>query len=315
MAKPPRPEPVRNSTGGRAGWWKPAALGVLCALAGGVAGWLGHSAWVDQRIAEDRAVVSGELPSQQPTLPLESLPAPEPEAAPAPAEILPQIGEAFVERFDGGVDARWSVSDGWSNGGWMTNDWRRSSIEIAPGLVALTLQSGAEGSKHKLASGELQSHDRHRYGYFEVRMKVPRGAGLVTGFFSYAGQEGRTRPNEIDIEILGRNTRVAELTIHENGQATSKKVPLPFDAADGFHVYGFDWQPGHVRWYIDGQLVHAETGGAARRLVRPQQLILNLWASEQLHSWVGRLDLARAPWRLDVSCMAYAPTYGGPICG
>jgi endo-1,3-1,4-beta-glycanase ExoK len=294
MAEPPRPEPVRNSTGARARWWKPAALGVLSALAGGVAGWFGHSAWIDRQTIDDRAMASGELPSPQ-TSPLEPLPVPEPEAAPAPAEVLPQMGEAFVERFDGSVDARWSVSDGWSNGGWMTNDWRRSSVETAPGLTAILLQPGPEGSKYKLSSGELQSHDKHRYGYFEVRMKVPRGAGLVTGFFTYAGQEGRTRPNEIDIEILGRNT-------------------LPFDAADGFHVYGFDWQPGHVRWYIDGQLVHAETGGAARRLVRPQQLILNLWASEQLDAWVGKLDLAKAPWRLDVSCMAYAATYSGQIC-
>jgi endo-1,3-1,4-beta-glycanase ExoK len=96
-------------------------------------------------------------------------------------------------------------------------------------------------------------------------MKAPRGTGLVTGLFSCAGQEGGPRPNEIDIEVLGRNTRVAELTIHENGKATSKKVTLPFDAADGSHVYGFDWQPGHVRWSIDGQLVHAETG--VRRVV------------------------------------------------
>ncbi len=313
MAEPPRPEPVRNSTGARARWWKPAALGVLCALAGGVAGWFGHSAWIDRQTIDDRAMASGELPSQQ-TSPLGPLPFPEPEAAPAPAEILPQMGEAFVERFDGGVDARWSVSDGWSNGGWMMNDWRRSAVETAPDLTAILLQPGPEGSKYKLASGELQSHERHRYGYFEVRMKVPRGDGLVTGFFSYAGQEGGTRPNEIDIEILGRNTRVAELTIHENGKATWTKVTLPFDAADGFHVYGFDWQPGHVRWYIDGQLVHAESGGAARRLVRPQQMILNLWASERLDSWVGKLDLARAPWRLDVSCMAYAASYSGRIC-
>lgn len=311
---------MRNSTGARARWWKPAALGVLCALAGGVAGWFGHSAWIEQQIFEDRAMVSGELPSQQPTFPLEPVPVPEPEpapapeAAPAPAEILPQVGEAFVERFDGSVDARWSVSDGWSNGDWMSNDWRRSAVETAPGLMSLVLQPGPEDSKYKLASGELQSHDRHRYGYFEVRMKVPRAPGVVTGFFSYAGRDGRTQPNEIDIEILGRNTRVAELTIHENGKATSKKVTLPFDAADGFHVYGFDWQPGYVRWYVDGQLVHAVNGGAARRLVRPQQVILNLWASEQLHSWVGKLDLAKAPWRLDVSCTAYAPTYAGPIC-
>lgn len=312
MAEPPRPEPVRNSTGARARWWKPAALGVLCALAGGVAGWFGHSVWLVGQIAEDRATASGELPSQLPPAPPK--PVPEPEAAPAPAGNLPQLGAAFVERFDGNTGERWNISDGWSNGDWMTNDWRRSSVEVKPGQMSLHLKRGEDGAKHKLASGELQSHARHRYGYFEVRMKLPRGPGLVTGFFSYAGHEGATRPNEIDIEILGRNTRVAELTIHENGKATSKKLALPFDAADGFHVYGFDWQPGYVRWYIDGQLVHEEAGGAARRLVRPQQLILNLWASRQLDDWVGKLDLAKAPWRLDVSCMAYAATYEGQIC-
>jgi beta-glucanase (GH16 family) len=203
---------------------------------------------VDRQMREDRTIASGELPLQQPTLPLEPLPAPEPVSTPAPTESLPQVGEAFVERFDGSMDARWSVSGGWSSGDGMTNDWRRSPVEIAPGLLALKLQHGPESSAHKLASGELQSQARHRCGYFEVWMKVPRGAGLVTGFLSDAGQEGGTRPNEIDIGILGRNTRVAELTDHENGKARSKKVTLRFDAADDSHVYDFDWQPGHVRW-------------------------------------------------------------------
>ncbi len=248
MAEPPRPEPVHNSTGAQARWWKPAALGVLCALAGRVAGWFGHSAWTDRQMREDRTIASGALPMQRPTLPLEPLPAPEPEATPAPTERPPQVGEAFVERFDGSMDARWSVLDGWSNGEGMTNDWGRSPVETAPGLLALKLQPGPESSAHKLASGDLQSHARHRDGYFEVQLKVPHGTGLVNGFFSCAGQEGGMRPNEIDIEIFGRNTRVAELTNHENGKAGSKKVTLPFDAADESHVYGFDWQPGHVRW-------------------------------------------------------------------
>lgn len=280
-----------------------------------MAGWFGHSAWLDAQIAEDRAMASGELPWQQPKpVPATPDPEPAPEAAPAPAERLPQIGEAFVEQFDGELAERWNISDGWSNGDWMTNDWRRSSVEANPGALVIHLKSGEEGSEHALASGELQSHERYRYGYFEVRMKLPKSPGLVTGFFTYAGQDGRTRPNEIDVEILGRNTRVAELTIHENGKATSKKVTLPFDAADGFHTYGFDWQPGHVRWYIDGKMVHAVTGGAAQRLVRPQQVILNLWASQQLGDWVGKLDMAKAPWRLDVSCIAYAPTYESQLC-
>lgn len=271
---------------------------------------------------EARMIASGEHPSQQlPSDTPDSPAVPEPatpEAAPAPSAspALPQTGEAFVERF--GRDAisdRWNISDGWSNGDWMLNDWRRGEVEHRTDLLTLHLRPGPSNSTKELSSGEIQSHQRFRYGYFEVRMKVPRGAGLVTGMFSYAGRDGRVRPNEIDIEILGRNTRVVELTIHEGGQATSKKVTLPFDAADGFHTYGFDWQPGYVRWYVDGQLIHVEDGPAARRVTRPQQFILNLWASRELHAWVGRIDMARAPWRLDVACVAYSPAYSGAICG
>jgi hypothetical protein len=96
--------------------------GGVSALAGRVAGWFGHSACTDRQMREDRTIASGALPLQRPTWPLEPLPAAEPEATPAPTESPPQVGEAFVERFDGSMDARWSVLDGWSNGDGMTND-------------------------------------------------------------------------------------------------------------------------------------------------------------------------------------------------
>lgn len=280
-----------------------------------------YADYYERQAMEARMIASGEHPSQQPPPGAgpEAEPVPEqvtPEASPAPsAAALPQTGETFIERFDrSDITDRWNISHGWSNGSWMLNDWRRSEVEVKPGLLTLHLRRGPEEAGNELSSGEIQSHQRHRYGYFEVRMKVPRGAGLVTGVFSYAGRDGRVRPNEIDIEILGRNTRVAELTIHEGGQATSQRITLPFDAADGFHTYGFDWQPGFVRWYADGKLIHVEDGPAARRVTRPQQFILNLWASRELHAWVGRIDMARAPWRLEVSCIAYAPAYSGTLC-
>ncbi|HEX7791791.1 MAG TPA: family 16 glycosylhydrolase, partial [Afipia sp.] len=106
-------------------------------------------------------------------------------------------------------------------------------------------------------------------------------------------------------------TRVLEATIHENGKSTHKAVRLPFDAADGLHTYAFDWQPDAVRWYADGKLIHEERGPAAARLVRPQQINIDLWASTQLKDWLGPLNVAKAPWKLEISCVAYAPTYGG----
>ncbi|MEZ5939613.1 MAG: hypothetical protein R3C52_15550, partial [Hyphomonadaceae bacterium] len=57
-------------------------------------------------------------------------------AAAAPAGPPPppgQIGEAFVDRFDGPeLDPRWNVSDGWSNGAWIDSDWRKEQVRLTP---------------------------------------------------------------------------------------------------------------------------------------------------------------------------------------
>jgi endo-1,3-1,4-beta-glycanase ExoK len=303
------------------------AIGIVTAL---VFTSLLYGEYRDRAIEAARAIASGEHPSQKRELPppaAEPAPAPEPtpeakpvpepstpRAAPAPsaAPALPQMGEAFVEHFSGDdIDGRWFISDGWSNGDWMDNDWRADQLATGGDGLRMTLGPGPEDSKKPLASGELRTLQPFRYGYFEVRMKIPRDPGIVTGVFSYAQQDGATRPNEIDIEILGRDTRILETTIHENGKSTHKKIRLPFDSADGFHTYGFDWRPNAVRWYADGKLVHEVVGGAASRVNRPQQFFINLWGSSMLKDWVGRLDNTKGPWTLDVSCTAYAPTYSG----
>lgn len=329
MTRANRPTTGRFSGGARIPRLRIAILATLVGAAVLFVGWGFLRSWLSYDEHEARAIVAGEHPSQQttPVPPLAEAPAPEapaaaetPAAAPAPAETLPksalpQIGKPFVDTFNRhDITNRWYMSDGWANGPWMANDWRASAVEHRPGQMSLRLAPGPAGSKYELASGEVRTHEFHRYGYFEARMMVPRGAGIVSGMFTYADRKGAIRPNEIDIEILGRDTWTAELTIHEGGSATSKKVRLPFDSADGFHSYGFDWQPTYVRWYADGVQIHQETGPAARRLVRPQQLILNLWGSRELHAWVGYLDTAKGPWQLDFACLAYSPAFTGQLC-
>ncbi len=275
----------------------------------------------------DRAIASRESPSQQepppppaaapapPALPAPPQTVPEsttPKAAPAPAprQKLPQLGEAFVDRFDGGeLHDRWAVSDGWSNGDFTDNDWRRSQVSFGKHGLVLTMEPGPEDSSKKLASAEIRTSEFYRYGYFEVRAKLPRDPGIVVGLFTYAPRDEARRPNEIDVEILGRDTRTLEATIHENGKATHSAFTLPFDSADGFHTYGIDWRPNSVRWYVDGKLMLEQTGGAATRLVRPQQFLMSLWGSEMLKQWVGPLNLAGGPWKLEISCVAYSPSY------
>ena len=80
-----------------------------------------------ETMAQLAALEAAEVAAEQPAM---ATALSTPSVAPPPAaRAYPQMGKAFVERFDGPeIGDRWYVSDGWSNGDWMENDWRRSQV-------------------------------------------------------------------------------------------------------------------------------------------------------------------------------------------
>lgn len=224
-----------------------------------------------------------------------------------------QVGpQMFSDVLAGGqLGGDWKVHDRESNGWWALNDWREDHVRATEDGVKLVLaKSGVTGAA-PVSSGEITRRDQFRYGYFETRMRASRGAGVVSGFFTFARNGADEKSwNEIDVEILGRNTGVAELTIHAEGRVDHHKFDLGFDAADDFHTYGFEWTPDAVRWFIDGELVHEVTGSIVRRLDRQQMLHLSLTGTNGLDDWAGRLD-TDGEYAMDVACVAYAPSYTG----
>jgi beta-glucanase (GH16 family) len=216
----------------------------------------------------------------------------------------------FVDRFERLDVTRWTVSDGWSNGPWYLNDWRRS--QMAPGRSGLTVTIDKNPlSKNGYSSGELQSKRLYQYGYYEIRMKSASGAGVVTGFFTYTGAPRGKPWNEIDVEILGKNTRAVQLTYHvPNGQKATT-LDLPFDSALEAHTYGFEWQPTHIRWYIDGRLVHEETGAGLALPSEPGQVMFDVWNSNVNPPWMGVFTWPGHPITSQVSCIAVAVRFAG----
>lgn len=233
--------------------------------------------------------------------------APQPQA-PTPGTLPDYV--RFIDRF-GRVDGeRWIVSDGWHNGEWVHNDWRASALRPGPDGLAIVMSRNEPGAAKPLSAGELQSQELYRYGYFEVRMRVPRGEGTGIGFFTFTRPEGTASWQEIDVEIVGSNTRAVELTYHRAGRSRSERLYLPFDAAEGLHTYAFEWTREGVRWYIDNEFAHEEIGGGAELLTSPQRLYLSLWGT-RIEAWAGRIDFAQAPWTLEVTCVAQAREYRG----
>lgn len=237
------------------------------------------------------------------------------EAAEAQARLRDRVAElegvAFIDRFRSFDRSRWTASDGWDNGRWMENDWQAEQLSFGDNGLTITLDRNSQGGGKLFSSGELQTHEEFQYGYFETRMRVPRGEGLVTGFFTYTQPSGRMTWEEIDIEILGRNTRVMEVTYHVHGRSRMTGIDLGFDAADDFHTYAFEWTPDALRWYVDNRMVHEVTGARVRELTRPQRFYLQLWNSGELYRWVGHINPDEAPWRLRVTCVAQARAYRG----
>ena len=223
-----------------------------------------------------------------------------------------QEGVHFIDRFRWLDVDRWVFSDGWDNGSFMANDWRADQLRVTPeGLSILLSPNPQRGASKPFSSGELQSRESFLYGYFEARMRVPRGEGLVVGLFTYTQPEGRSSWEEIDIEILGRDTRTMEVTHHLHGRSRQTPIDLGFDAAEDLHTYAFEWTPETLRFYVDNRLVHEVRGGRIESMRRPQRFYLQLWNSTELHRWVGHIDPSEAPWVLTVACVAQAREYNG----
>ncbi len=129
-------------------------------------------------------------------------------------------------------------------------------------------------AQQEFLSGAITSYDKftQKYGYFEARIKIPSHVGTFPAFWLHhqlRKWEG-TRRSEIDImENLGHAPWYVYNSFHyyDNVSATYDGdahflLPQPqgqiftgTDYSQDYHVYAVEWEPGRVRWLIDGQQV------------------------------------------------------------
>lgn len=213
---------------------------------------------------------------------------------------------SFVDRFDRLDRARWSVSGGWRNGDYMVNDWQVAQARAERGLTLTLARNPAAPAG--FSSGEVQSSARYGYGYYEASFRAAPGSGVVTGFFTYTGPAFGTVWNELDVEIIGRRPREVMFTYFVGPAKRSHTVQLPFDATKETHAYGFEWQKESLRWFVDGRQVHESSAADMGFPTLPQKMMVHLWASSTLGSWLGPFDPAALPTTAHFTCIHYAPT-------
>jgi beta-glucanase (GH16 family) len=134
-----------------------------------------------------------------------------------------------------------------------------------------------------MRGGELISNNL--YGSYTARMKLPDAPSSITGFFLY---EPPDYDSEIGIEIYNDSSRKIMFSTYSGGKQTyTQTLKLPFNPTNGFHDYRFDYAPGFVKFFVDGQLMKHWTTGIPDNLMK---LYVNAWYPNWLRGRMPSTD-------------------------
>jgi beta-glucanase (GH16 family) len=130
---------------------------------------------------------------------------------------------------------------------------------VANGVLAMQVDRRSNGWYGE--NIDTRTTFSQKYGYFEARIKVPKGPGLWPAFWTYGAPNGSAA--EIDtMEICanplgtngGNDAHELHNTVHWAGGATTTGRYYTVDLSLAYHVYAVDWRANAIRFYLDGVL-------------------------------------------------------------
>jgi beta-glucanase (GH16 family) len=171
------------------------------------------------------------------------------------------------------VDAgKWVMETGGS--GWGNREWeyytdRLENAHIEDGMLAIVARKETfEHRSYTSARLKTQGKFAQMYGRFEARIKLPHGRGLWPAFWMLGADidaVGWPNCGEIDImENIGAEPAIVRGAIHGPGyggedMGVGASLTTGAKFADDFHVFALEWEPGAIRWYVDGVLCGTRT--------------------------------------------------------
>jgi len=166
----------------------------------------------------------------------------------------------------------WSFDDP-TNGRWNNEiqSYTQNNAYIQDGSLIIEARkediTEPSGQTYNYSSAKLITKGKQSwtYGKFEIRAKMPIGKGIWPAIWMMPEDEPfyGTWPKcgEIDImEFLGHEPNKIYGTIHfgephKESQGTYT-LPAGQSFSDDYHIYSIEWEPGEIRWYLDGKLYH-----------------------------------------------------------
>lgn len=189
---------------------------------------------------------------------------------------LNKLIKADEFNIDGAPDgAIWTNDIGTDLNGWGNNELqyytdRPENVVVEDGMLKITaIKEAFMGSSYTSARITTKGLFEQTYGRFEARIQLPWGQGIWPAFWllgaDYDEQSDWPQCGEIDImEYRGQEPTVVHGSVHgpgySAGEAITKRFELTNDRFDtGFHIFGIEWGPNYINYYVDDVLYNQIT--------------------------------------------------------
>lgn len=156
--------------------------------------------------------------------------------------------------------------------GWVNNELQEytqsnDNVYLEDGnLVIKAIKTTDDNGNDYYTSGRMTTQNKKDFLYGKVvaRAKVPEGQGLWPAIWMMPTDESKygqwPKCGEIDIvETLGNDVDTAYGTVHCGEPYKQQQGTYVLDDgtfASDFHEFSVEWEPGEMRFYIDGNLYH-----------------------------------------------------------
>lgn len=177
---------------------------------------------------------------------------------------------------DGAPDSsKWTYDIGTGTNGWGNNELqyytnRPENVKVQNGMLEITaIKESYMGSGYTSARILTKGLFERTYGRFEARIKLPWGQGIWPAFWLLGDDSNGSviwpQIGEIDImEYRGQEPTITHGSVHgpgySGGNPVTKSYELTNDRFDtGFHVFGIEWGPNYINYYVDDVLYNQIT--------------------------------------------------------
>ena len=169
----------------------------------------------------------------------------------------------------------WSYEIGTGTNGWGNNELqfytdRTENVTVQNGVLIITAKKESyQGSNYTSARLITKGKFEQTYGRYEARIRVPYGKGIWPAFWLLGDDANGTKVwpeiGEIDImEYIGSEPSRMFGTVHGPGYSGGESIGKPYvlenDRFDtGFHIFGIEWGPDYINFYVDDVLYNQIT--------------------------------------------------------